>query len=463
MASGPAAPVERLLAPFREFAQTTAAGGVVLIAAAAVALAWANSPYADSYAALWATEVSVGVGTLTFSESLLHWVNDGLMAIFFLVVGLELKREVVVGELASARAATLPVAAALGGAVLPAVIFLMVVRDPAAARGWGIPMATDIAFALGVLALLGARAPIGLRVFITALAIVDDLLAVLVIALFYTADVSIPALGAAAAVLGALIMANRLGVRRPLVYALLGVALWIAVFESGIHATVAGVLFALTIPATTRLDSDAYVDEARRHIAEFEGRTVDGEVASTEEHHAALWELEAATERAQAPMLRIEHALHPWVAFLIVPLFALANAGVRVDGDLAALVSEPIALGVVLGLVLGKQIGITLGAAAAVRFGLATLPSGVAWRHIYGAGWLGGIGFTMSLFIATLAYGEGSQAPSQAKIGILAASVIAGTGALVALRLAGTPAMDAPVRASQEQAIRTTDQVDGPG
>ena len=432
-------PVERLLAPFREFARTAASSGLLLVAAALLALVWANSPVADSYLAIWSSDVSVGIAGLTLSDSLRHWINDGLMAVFFLVVGLEIKREVLVGELGSVRRATLPVAAAVGGAVLPALLFLALVGGGTAARGWGVPMATDIAFALGVLALLGRHAPLGLRIFVTALAIVDDLLAVLVIALFYTADVSVPAVAAAGGVLMLLVVANRIGVRRPLVYGVLGLLLWLAVLESGIHATVAGVLLALTIPATTRLDSDAYVERARQLIHDFEGRTVGGEDASTEEHHSALWELEDATESAQAPMLRIENALHPWVSFAIVPLFALANAGVRLETDIVLIVQEPIAIGVVVGLVVGKQLGITAGAWAAVRLGLADLPSGVGWRDVYGAAWLGGIGFTMSLFIGTLAYGEESAELGLAKMGVLVASVIAGVGGYAVLRVASRP------------------------
>jgi len=437
MTRGPVLPVDRLLAPFREFARTSAAGGVLLMAAVVVALIWANSPLAEAYADLWATELSIAIGDVAVSESLLHIVNDGFMAIFFLVVGLEIKREVLVGELASLRNATLPIAAAVGGAAVPAVIFLAVAGGGTAGRGWGVPMATDIAFALGVLALLGSRAPLGLRIFVAALAIVDDLLAVLVIALFYTADVSLPALAMAGVLLGTLAVANRIGVRHLLPYALLGVGLWLAVFASGIHATVAGVLLAFTIPATTRLDSDSFVNHARELIADFDGRTVGGEDASTSEHHAALWELEDATEQAQAPMVRMEHALHPWVFFLIVPLFALANAGVRLDLDIASMVNQPITVGVILGLVIGKQVGITLGAAAVVRAGLAALPVGVRWRHIYGAAWLGGIGFTMSLFIAALAYGEAVAELELAKVGILAASLIAGGGGIVILLAAG--------------------------
>ena len=410
-----------------------------MVIAAAVAVAWANSPYAAQYDELWSTTISFSFGGLTLSDTLLHWVNDGLMAIFFLAIGLEIKREALVGELVSPRRALLPIAAAIGGAVVPAAIFLALAGAGPAARGWGVPMATDIAFALGVLALLGRRAPLGLRIFVTALAIVDDLVAVLVIALFYTDDLSLAPLAMAGVVLAALVVANRIGVRRPLVYAGLGILLWLAVSESGIHATVAGVLLALSIPATTRIDSDAYVARARQHIDEFEGRTTGGEDATTEEHHAALWELEEATERAQAPMLRMEHAIQPWVSFLIIPLFALANAGVRLPADIGATIGDPIAVGVILGLVVGKQVGITLGAVAVVRLGLTSLPAGVGWRQVYGAAWLGGIGFTMSLFIAALAYGEGSAELAVAKVGILLASVVAGIGGFAILRLTGPP------------------------
>ena len=255
----PVEPIDRLLAPFREFTRSSVSGGILLLAAAVVAMVLANSAWSQEWTALWETELAISLGSLDFSQSLLHWINDGLMAIFFLVVGLEIKREVLVGELASVRRATLPIVAAAGGAILPAAIFLVIVGGGEASRGWGIPMATDIAFALGALAILGSRIPLGLRVFLTALAIVDDLLAVLVIALFYTADLSLPALAAAGLVLVALIAANALGVRRPLVYGLLAIALWMAVFQSGIHATVAGVLLAFTIPARTRLGSDAFV------------------------------------------------------------------------------------------------------------------------------------------------------------------------------------------------------------
>ena len=254
----------------REFIHDEAFGGILLLACAVVALIWANSPWGDAYDQLWSTELALGTVQFHLTESLRHWVNDGLMAIFFFVVGLEIKREVLVGELASPRRAALPAVAALGGAILPAVIFILLNRGTPGAAGWGIPMATDIAFALGVLALLGDRVPLGLKVFLAALAIVDDILAVLVIAIFYTAQVHWEALGLAAVIVALLIAANWLGARRPVIYGILGLALWVAVFESGVHATVAGILLALTIPAKTRLDPDAFVATSRTLLNAFE-------------------------------------------------------------------------------------------------------------------------------------------------------------------------------------------------
>lgn len=430
-----APPIDRLLAPFREFASSSAASGILMMAAAVIALVWANSPIAPSYVSLWDTRLTIGIGDWVLSKNLLHWINDGLMAIFFLVVGLELKREVLVGELASVRRATLPIAAALGGALVPALIFLVIVGSGEAARGWAIPMATDIAFALGVLALVGDRIPIGLRVFMAALAIVDDLLAVLIIGLFYTTDVSVAALLVAGGCLAGLIGANALGVRRPAVYGVLGLALWLAILQSGVHATVAGVLLAMTIPARTRLDSAAFAARARRVVDHLVRREDSDEPTTIEEHHDALWELETITERAQAPMLRFEHALQPWVVFVIVPIFALANAGVVLGDGLAATLGDPVVLGVAIGLIVGKQVGITTATLVVVRSGLASLPSGVTMMHVYGAAWLGGIGFTMSLFISDLAFG-GSSVLVLSKIGVLVASIVAGVGGYLVLRIA---------------------------
>jgi len=427
-------PIDRILAPLRAFTEGSASGGVLLILATVIALVWVNSPAAAAYDDLWHTELELRVAGFDLTRDLHFWVNDALMAIFFLVIGLEIKREVLVGELDTPRRAVLPVAAAVGGAAVPALIFLLVVGPGSpAARGWGVPMATDIAFALGVLALLGRWAPLGLRIFLTALAIVDDLLAVMVIAIFYTDTLDLRALAVAGGVILVLLAMNALGVRRLAAYAIPGVALWIAVYATGVHPTIAGVLLAFTIPARTRLDGPSYVQQAAAQLrdvaAKFRGE------AGIEERHAALWELEDITRRAQAPMLRLEHALNPWVAFLIVPVFALANAGVRFPPDIGAALSEPVVIGVVVGLVLGKQLGITAAAWLVVRSGLATLPDGVGWRHMYGVAWLGGIGFTMSLFVSELAFPDPALLAA-AKLGILVASAIAGLGGFAVLVLA---------------------------
>ena len=427
-------PIDRILAPLRAFTDGSASGGVLLILTTIVALVWVNSPWAASYDDLWHTELGFSLGQASLVRDLHFWVNDALMAVFFLVIGLEIKREVLVGELDSVQRAVLPVAAAIGGALVPALIFVLLVGlGSPATRGWGVPMATDIAFALGVLALMGRWAPLGLRIFLTALAIVDDLLAVVVIAVFYADELNVAALAAAGAVLVVLVGMNALGIRRLAAYAIPGVVLWFAVYQSGVHATIAGVLLALTIPARTRIDGPSYVTRAADQLREVAAR-FSGD-AGIEERHAALWELEDITQHAQAPMLRMEHGLHPWVAFAVVPLFALANAGVRIPADFGAALAQPVVIGIVVGLVLGKQLGITAAAWLVVRSGFASLPDGVAWRHMYGVAWLGGIGFTMSLFVAELAF-PNPVLEDAAKLGILLASVIAGCGGFVVLFLA---------------------------
>jgi NhaA family Na+:H+ antiporter len=419
-------PVERIVRPFQDFAAKQSSGGIVLIVATVVALVWANSPWGDSYAALWHTKLTVGVGDFSMSKDLTHWINDGLMAVFFLVVGLEIKREVLVGELSSARNAALPIAAALGGAVVPALIYLAINAGTEGAAGWGIPMATDIAFALGVLALLGDKVPVALKVFLTALAIVDDIVAVLVIAFFYTSQISWGALGVGAAFLAALVVANLIGVGRTLVYALLGVGLWLCFLLSGVHATIAGVLLALTVPAVSFINPEAFLDRSRYVLDRFEKAGENGEnVLSNEERQAALHALNHAAYKLEPPLHELEHALHPWVVFAIMPIFALANAGVQLGGGIADALTSPVTFGIVAGLVLGKQLGITLFAWLAVKSGVSELPRGVGWRHVYGAGWLAGIGFTMSLFISDLGFSDASLV-DEAKLGILAASLIAG-------------------------------------
>ena len=431
-----ARPVDRVLAPLRNFLHTEASGGILLLGAALIALVWVNSPFGETYTALWETPLTVRFGDAEFSMSLHHWINDGLMAIFFLVVGLEIKREVLIGELRSPRRALLPIAAAVGGALLPALIFLGVTAGAEGSEGWGVPMATDIAFALGVLAVLGSRVPVALKVFVTALAIADDLMAILVIAVFYSSDVSLVALGAAAGLLVLLVGANRLHVRSYLPYAVLGVALWAAVLASGIHATIAGVLLAFTVPATTRIDGASFVRRAKELVDSFDGADHPDDVRRSDERQSALSDLEDATEAIQTPLQRMEHNLHPWVAYLIVPLFALANAGVSLGTNAVAALGSPLAHGVLLGLVIGKQAGILGLAWAVVRLGWAELPSGVTWRHIWGAGWVAGIGFTMSLFIGELAFVGEAGLLDITKVAILAASILAAAGGLLILRFA---------------------------
>jgi NhaA family Na+:H+ antiporter len=431
----PLTPFQRILSPFARFARTESAGGIVLIAATLVAIVWANSPWGEGYHHLWETQVTVGAGTWALSYPLHYWINDGLMAVFFFLVGLEIKREFLVGELASVRRATLPIAAALGGMIVPAILYATLNVGGAGERGWGIPMATDIAFALGVLALLGPRIPLSLKVFLAALAIVDDLGAVLVIAVFYTDQISWAALGVGMTVLAALVVANRLQARAPIVYVTLGLILWIAFLKSGVHATVAGVLLAMTIPARTRIDTAEFLDRGRRILDYFDAAGTEGtDVLTNRGQQAAIQEMENACEAVQAPLQRIEHELHGPVAFIIIPLFALANAGVHLGGNLGEAFTNPVALGIILGLVVGKPIGITLFAWLAVKLNLAALPAGTSWRAIRGVSLLGGIGFTMSLFIAGLAFPGVPHLNEDAKIGIFAASLVAGVVGYLALR-----------------------------
>jgi Na+:H+ antiporter, NhaA family len=431
--------IDRVLRPFQQFARSASSGGIVLLVCTAAALVWANSPWAESYGHVWERKVTLGTPGFGLTLSLHHWINDGLMAVFFFVVGLEIKRELLVGELSTLRNAAFPIAGALGGMLVPATLYAAINAGGPGAAGWGVPMATDIAFALGVLALLGPRVPLALKVFLAALAIVDDIGAVLVIAVFYTAELSLAALGWAAGLLALLVLANQAGVRHPGVYALAGLALWVAVLQSGIHATIAGVLLAMTIPSRTRLDARAFLDRARRAIDRFQEASADsGTILTNTRQQEAVQQLERACEGAQAPLLKLEEKLHGPVAFVVMPVFALANAGVRLEHDLVSLVAEPISLGVVVGLVVGKPLGITFFAWLAVRAGLAAKPAEVAWQAVHATGWLAGIGFTMSIFIAGLAFPD-AGALTAAKLGILAASLLAGVVGWGLLRLVSPP------------------------
>ena len=433
-------PISQIVRPFQEFFRIEATSGLLLVVCAAAALALANSPWKDAYFALWETEVAIHFGHFGISMELLEWINEGLMAVFFFVVGLEIKREVLIGELSTLRRAALPMMAAVGGMLVPAVIYFAINRGTPAAPGWGIPMATDIAFALGVLALVGRRVPNGLKVFLAALAIVDDLGAVLVIALFYTTGISASWLLVGAGVFALMLLANRLGVRHPIPYAALGALLWLTLLEAGVHATLAGVLGAMAIPAKARIDTDQFGRWSRRVLDEFEDCCmVEGgghrDFDTTSRQRSLLQALEEAIHHAEAPLQRLEHALAWPNAYVIVPLFALANAGVTIGGAFSQQIRQPVAIGVLLGLVVGKQVGILVFAWAAVRLRLARLPLGVAWHHVYGAAWLGGIGFTISLFITGLAF-RAQPYGDTAKIAILTASLIAGVGGYLLLRFA---------------------------
>lgn len=424
--SRPDPPIVRLLSPFQAFQHNKASGGILLLICTAIALAWANSPWVDSYQRIWATIITFDAGPIHLSKPLLLWVNDGLMAVFFFVVGLEIKREFLVGELASPKQAALPIAGAFGGVIVPALIFTALNIGGEGRHGWGIPMATDIAFALGIMALLGSRVPIGLTVFLAALAIADDIAAVLVIAVFYTAELHWSALGGAIVCLVVLGFLNWLGARSPLVYVLAGVALWFFVLKSGVHATVAGVALAMFIPVRTRVDPEFYVEKGRDLLNRFEEACRPGaSLLANDEQQAALQAIEDLSEDVQPPLHRLEHGLHPWVTFLIMPVFAFANAGVVFRGESAPSIAHPVVLGVALGLFFGKPIGIFAASWLAVRIRIAELPAGVRWSHIHGAGWLGGIGFTMALFIAGLAFG-GGHLLANSKLGILMASTTAG-------------------------------------
>ncbi len=438
------------MAPFQRFAGTASAGGIVLLVATALALGLANSPWSHAYHAVWETPVMIGVGGWTTAATVHQIINDGLMVIFFFLVGLEIKREMIAGELASLRSAALPMFAAFGGMLVPALLYLMVAREGAAASGWGVPMATDIAFALGVLALLGSRVPTGLKIFLAALAIVDDIGAILVIAVFYSGGVAWGALGGAAAILLTAAVANRAGIRNPWFYAAIGLALWGAVLTSGVHATVAGVLLAMTIPVRTQIHEGTFVSAAQRALADFAhaahvtASNPDVTVLSNPQHHTAVEELETLCELAQPPLIRLEHALHGVVAFAIMPLFALSNAGVTLSAStITAATQSPVAIGVILGLVLGKPLGIAAFSWIAVRVGIASLPASVTWPMIGATGLLGGIGFTMALFIAGLAFVDRDLLEA-AKLGVLVASSIAGVAGWLLLRRATAPA---PLRA----------------
>jgi NhaA family Na+:H+ antiporter len=410
---------------FDWFVKSEVTGSILLMASTVVALVWANSPWAESYFDLLHTYIGVSWGDASFKLSLHHWINDGLMVVFFFVVGLEIKRELVVGELSSFRKAALPVAAAVGGMVVPAVLFAVVNLGGEGTRGWGIPMATDIAFALGVLAIFGTRAPLGLKVFLTAVAIADDLGAVAVIAIFYTEKIDIISLGVAAFLLVLLFVAIRARLRKGILYLLI-IGVWLAVFSSGIHATVAGILMAMVIPVRPRVDPHRFIDETEERLDRIKKMELsEHSLISDREQLDIVESIHARAEDTLPAGLVLEHYLHPVQVWLILPLFALANAGVAIGGDLMRVLANPVALGIIIGLVVGKPVGIGLLSWLVVKSGRGALPEVVTWAQVVGVGCLAGIGFTMSLFITDLAF-DNELLIVTAKIGILAASLTSG-------------------------------------
>jgi NhaA family Na+:H+ antiporter len=414
---------ERFIRPIGEFVNTETSGGVFLLAATAVALVWANSPWDSRYFGLVHAHISFRTGVFSIDDSLGHLVNDGLMTVFFFVVGLEIKRELLHGELASRRKAALPVAAALGGMIAPALLYAAWNRGGEGASGWGIPMATDIAFAMGALALLGRRAPFSLKVFLLALAIVDDLGAILVIAIFYTDSISIEALAWAAALIALIVLAARAGVRGTNVYIALGVLLWAAVYQSGIHATLAGVVLAALTPSRPQFTQRDFEASALDLLVSYRHARDRGDAENAQQ---VLSEFEDLTRGTESPLDRLEHALHPWVSYLIIPVFALANAGVAISSSLVSdSLSSTVSLGVATGLVIGKPLGIVLACFLAVKFGLADLPNNTGYGHMLGLGLVAGIGFTVSLFISGLAF-DNPILTDEAKLSILCASALAG-------------------------------------
>ena len=422
----PNKPIQRYLDPLTRFMHVESSGGIVLLACTIVSLALANSPLGEGFIKFWKTQVGFSLGGYDVIHPLYHWINDGLMAIFFFVIGLEVKREMVLGELRDLRRAALPIAAALGGMIVPAGVYLAMQWGQPAARGWGIPMATDIAFVVGCMALLGPKVPHSLRVMLLSLAIVDDIGAILVIAIGYTDSINFLALGLGATGVVLVVVLTRLGVRSVGVYTILGTLVWFAVHESGIHATIAGVILGLLTPAHRWVSPGLFGS-----ILDKAGRVFDGEDLSKTSEYTVLRHMETASREAISPLERLETGLHPWVGFVIMPLFALANACVPID---VSYVTSPVALAIAAGLLIGKPLGIVGASYGAVKLGWARIPDGVTWKMITAGGFLAGIGFTMAMFIAGLAMkGNLAEWLDPAKIGILCGSVLAAVIGMVFL------------------------------
>jgi NhaA family Na+:H+ antiporter len=426
---------DQIVRPTQRFFKKEATSSLLLIAATIIALVWANSGASGWYHHLWHAEVSIHFGHTVISKSLAHWVNDGLMALFFFTVGLEIKREILVGELSSPQKALFPVFAALGGMIVPAAIYAAINLGGPSTAGWGIPMATDIAFALGAIAIFGKRLPLGLRVFLAAFAIADDLGAVLVIALFYTNEIVVSNLLVCAGLVVLLGICNFLWVRSTLIYVILGILVWLAVLGSGVHATAAGVLVSFFIPARGKYDTDRFIRNVKERLNAFEcaEQSCGFSILLNQDHLSAVKALEMDCQNVETPLQRMLHALHPWVAFLVLPIFALGNAGLSLgEIDLVKALTDPASLGIMLGLFVGKPVGIFLFSYLAVKLNIAVIPEGIRWAHIFGVSLLGGIGFTMSLFISGLSFTDPTLL-NYSKLSILCISVVSAVAGILFL------------------------------
>jgi len=432
---------DKILTPFEEFIHRQTTSGLLLMATAVLALLLANGPLASAYEHVVHTLAGLNMGSWTLEMSLHHWINDGLMALFFFVVGLELKREILVGELAELRNAALPIGAAIGGMVVPALIYTAVNPDGDAARGWGIPMATDIAFAIGALALLAGRVPKALITFLVALAIVDDLGAVIVIAVFYTHTIALGPLAAAGGLFALMLVFNKGGIRKTMPYFIVAVFLWYALLQSGVHATLAGILGALSVPAVPKYNPERFSQHVRDLMHRFDSSHQPGKsIMTNDKLRAVVQTLENGVHSVEAPLQRLEHVWHMPVAYLVIPVFALANAGIPLEfSSLGDTLTHPVMLGVSMGLLLGKFIGITGTSWLMLKLGMAVLPRDTRFSQIAGVSLLAGIGFTMSIFVAQLGFEENPELLLMAKTGILLASLLAGVTGFIWLYLVSTP------------------------
>ncbi|MBI3187142.1 MAG: Na+/H+ antiporter NhaA [Gammaproteobacteria bacterium] len=433
--------INKILTPFDEFIHRQTTSGILLMATALIALLLANGPLVSSYEHLVHTLISIKIGDWALEMTLHHWINDGMMALFFFVVGLELKREILVGELAELRHAALPIGAAIGGMVVPALIYFAINPDGDAARGWGIPMATDIAFAIGALALLASRVPKALITFLVALAIVDDLGAVLVIALFYTDAIALAPLAAAAGLFALLLAFNMSGIRKTMPYFIVAVFLWYALMQSGVHATLAGILGAMSVPAIPKYKPERFSAHVKELMQRFDANHQPGvSIMTNDELRAVVQTLNNSVHSVEAPLQRMEHTWHMPVAYLVIPIFALVNAGIPLEfGALGETLTHPVMLGVTLGLVLGKFIGITGVCWVMLKLGVAVLPKDTRFTQIAGVSLLAGIGFTMSIFVAQLGFENNEEFLLMAKTGILAASLLSGVAGFIWLYVVSKP------------------------